>query len=167
MKEFNFKKRNLISGPHILGPLLIVAGLVALVSTLIFKNDTSLVRTLLVGGGAIILGILIIKSYEGTLIDLSNKRVKTYFSIAGYKLGDWSTLPDISLIKVVSNSYVRTNVPNGISPTFSGKVTDFKTLLYSVDANPVLIFVYSKKKKAIKQATKLATNLNAELILEV
>lgn len=167
MKEFNFKKRNLVSGPHILGPLLIVAGLVALVSAVIFKNDVTLVRTLLVGGGAIVLGLLIINSYDGTLIDLRNKRIKTYNSIAGYKLGDWTALPDISLVKVISTSYVRTNVPNGISPTFSGKVTDFKILLYSDDTKPTLAFVYSKKKKAVKQATKLATNLNAELIVEV
>lgn len=167
MKEFNFKKRNLVSGPHILGPLLIVAGVVALVSTVIFKNEETLTRTLFVGGGAILLGVLIINSYGGTLIDLGNKRIKTYCSIAGYKLGDWAALPDISLVKVISTSYVRTNVPNGISPTFSGKVTDFKTLLYSDDAKPVLTFVYSNKKKAVKQATKLATNLNAELILEV
>lgn len=167
MKEFNFKKRNLVSGPHILGPLLIVAGLVALVGALIFENDGSMVRTLIVGGGAIVLGLLIINSYEGTLIDLRNKRIKTYNSIAGYKLGDWTALPDISLVKVISTSYVRTNVPNGISPTFSGKVTDFKILLYSDDTKPTLAFVYSKKKKAVKQATKLATNLNAELIVEV
>lgn len=167
MKEFNFKKRNLVSGPHILGPLLIVAGLVALVSAVIFKNDVTLVRTLLVGGGAIVLGLLIINSYEGTLIDLSNKRVKAYISVVGYKLGEWKALSDISVVKVVSNSYVRTNVPNGISPTFSGKVTDFNILLYSDDTKPALAFVYSKKKKAVKQATKLATNLNAELIVEV
>jgi hypothetical protein len=167
MKEFNFKKRNLVSGPHILGPLLIVAGLVALVSTVIFKNEDTLTKTLFVGGGAIVLGVLIINSYEGTLIDLGNKRIKTYYSIAGYKLGDWTALPDISLVKVISTSYVRTNVPNGISPTFSGKVTDFKILLFSDEDSPVLAFVYSKKKKAVKQATKLATNLNAELILEI
>ena len=141
MKEFNFKKRNLVSGPHILGPLLIVAGLVALVSAVIFKNDVTPVRTLLVGGGAIVLGLLIINSYDGTLIDLRNKRIKTYNSIAGYKLGDWTALPDISLVKVISTSYVRTNVPNGISPTFSGKVTDFKILLYSDDTKPTLAFV--------------------------
>ncbi|WP_158856178.1 hypothetical protein [Lunatibacter salilacus] len=167
MNEFNFKKRNLVSGPHILGPLLIVAGLVALVSTVIFNNDDTLVRTLLVGGGAIVLGLIIINSYEGTLIDLRNKRIKTYISIVGYKLGEWKALANISTVKVITNSYIRTNVPNGISPTFSGKVTDFKTLLYSDEANPVLTFVYSKKKKAIKQATRLASNLNAKLIFDL
>jgi hypothetical protein len=167
MNKFNYKKRNLVSGPHILGPLLIVAGVVALVSTVIFKNEDTLTKTLFVGGGAIVLGVLIINSYGGTLIDLRNKRIRTYYSIAGYKLGDWTTLPNISHIKVISTSYVRTNVPNGISPTFSGKVTDFKILLYLDDTKPTLAFVYSKKKKAVKQATKLAANLKAELIVEI
>jgi hypothetical protein len=167
MKEFNFKKRNLVSGPHILGPLLIVPGVVALVGTAIFNTEDTPTRKIFLGGGAIVLGIIIINSYEGTLIDFSKRRVKAYFSIGGYKLGEWKTLPDISTVKLISTTYTRTNVPNGISPTFSGKVTDYKTLLFSDGDNPMLTFVYSKKKKAIKQATRLATNLNAKLILDV
>jgi len=167
MKEFNFRNRNLLTGPHVLGPLFILAGFVALVSTAIFYDEETVTRNLLVGGGALVLGIFIIKSYEGTLIDLTKKSVYAYLSIAGYKMGKWKALPDISVVKVVSNSYVRTNVPNGISPTFSGKVTEFKLLLYSADSNPELTFVYAKRKKAIKQATKLATHLNAALLLEL
>jgi len=68
-------------------------------------------------------------------------------------------------MNLISTTYTRTNVPKGISPTFSGKVTDYKTILSSNGDNPVLTFAYSKKKKAIKQATRLAINLNAELIM--
>jgi hypothetical protein len=70
-------------------------------------------------------------------------------------------------VKVISNSYVITNTPNGISPTFSGKVTDFKTFLYSDASKPVFSFVYSNEDKAIKKAKKLAFNLDAELVLKI
>jgi hypothetical protein len=70
MNKFNFKKRNLISGPHLLGPVLIIAGLFALVSPEFLKSGSSMEKILGVGVGAIIIGLGIISSYSGTLIDL-------------------------------------------------------------------------------------------------
>lgn len=120
-----------------------------------------------VGLGAIIIGFGIVTSYSGTLIDFTEKRVKEYFSIGGYKFGEWTTHPVILKVKVISNSYIVTNTPNGISPTFSGKVTDFKTLIYSRSTKPVLSFVYSNRDKAVKNAKNIASNLNAELVLDI
>ena len=68
MNNFNFKRRNLVSGPHLLGSLLIMAGLFALVSPVFIKNESSMERVLGVGVGAIILGLVIVSSYGGTLI---------------------------------------------------------------------------------------------------
>lgn len=167
MNNFNFKKRNLVSGPHLLGPVLIIAGLFALLSPLFLESGSSMEKIIGVGVGAIVIGLGIVSSYSGTLIDFTEKRFKEYFSIGGYKFGEWENLPDISTIKVISNSYVITNIPNGISPTFSGKVTDFKIFLYSDVSKPVFSFVYSNKNKAIQKAKKLAYNLNAELVLNI
>jgi hypothetical protein len=167
MNNFNFKRRNLVSGPHLLGSLLIIAGLFALVSPVFFKNESSVERVLGVGSGAIILGLIIISSYGGTLIDFTEKRYKEYLSIGGYKFGEWTTLPVILTVKVISTSYISTNTPNGISPSLSGKVTDFKTLIYSNASKPVLSFVYSNREKAVKHAKSLADNLNADLILKI
>jgi hypothetical protein len=167
MNNFNFKKRNLISGPHLLGPVLIIAGLFALLSPLFLESESSIEKIIGVGVGAIVIGLGIVSSYGGTLIDFTEKRFKEYFSIGGYKLGEWADLPDISIVKLISNSYVFTNIPNGISPTFSGKVTDFKIFLYSDASKPVFSFIYSNKDKAIKKAKKLASNLNAELVLKI
>lgn len=167
MNKFNFKRRNLVSGPHLLGLLLIIAGLFALVSPLFIRNGSSMERVLGVGVGAILPGLVIVSSYDGTLIDFTRKRFKEYISIGGYKSGEWVTLPVISKVKVISTSYVSSNTPNGISPTFSGKVTDYKTLIYSNASKPVLSFVYSNRDKAVKQAKRLATNLNADLVLNI
>lgn len=145
MESFNFKRRNLVSGPHLLGTLLILAGLFALLSPVFFKNENSMERVLGVGIGAIILGLLIVSSYGGTFIDFTEKRFKEYFSIGGYKFGEWTTLPVILTVKVISTSYISTNTPNGISPTLSGRVTDFKILIYSKVSKPVFSFVYSNR----------------------
>ncbi|MGK7394369.1 MAG: hypothetical protein ACNS62_07340 [Candidatus Cyclobacteriaceae bacterium M3_2C_046] len=167
MKYFNFKRRNLLSGPHLLGPLLIFAGLFSIMSPLFLSSGNALEMVIGIGLGAIILGMVIISSYGGTLIDFTKNRYKEYFSIAGYKLGEWTTLPIILKVKVISTSYMSTNKPNGISPTFSGRVTVFRTFIYSNTATPVFSFMYSDRRKAVRHARTLASNFMADLVLHI
>lgn len=87
--------------------------------------------------------------------------------MGGYKFGEWTRLPVILTVKVRSSSYMSTNTPNGISPSLSGKVTDFKTLIYADASKPVLSFVYSSRDKAIKHARTLAIHLEAELEVNI
>ena len=167
MNSFNFKRRNLVSGPHLLGLLLIMAGLFALVSPLLIKSESSVESAWNVGMGALILGLLIVSSYGGTLIDFTQKRPKEYYSIGGFKFGEWTPLPSISTVKVISTSYMSRNTPNGISPTLSRKVTDFKTLIYAQASKPLLSFEYSNSSEAMKQAKRLASDLNADLVVNL
>jgi hypothetical protein len=167
MNNFNFKRRNLVSGPHLIGSLLIIAGLFVLVSPVFLKHESSIERVLAVGVGAIIFGLVIVSSYSGTIIDFSEKKFKEYLSVGSYKIGEWATLPVILKVKVISTSYMSTNTSNGISPTLSGKIIDFKTLLYSNASKPVFSFIYSDRKKAVRHAENLASDLNADLVLEI
>ena len=167
MNNFNFRNRNLISGPHLLGTLLIFAGLFALASPAFLESGSSMERIWAVGIGAIIVGLIIITSYNGTLIDFTQNRFKEYQSVVGYKFGEWTILPEIAKVKVISNSYVSSNTPNGISPTLSGKAIEFKILIYSKLSIPVLSFLSSNEDKAVKYARDLASNLNAELVLNI
>ena len=167
MNHFNNKRRNITSGPHLLGRLLMLAGLFALVSPMFLEVGSSTEKILFVGIGAILMGLLIVSSFGGTLIDFTGKRFKDYFSIAGYKFGEWEDLPDVSKVKVISTSYMSSNMPNGVSPTLSGKVTDFKTLVYSNESKPFLSFQYTNKDKAVNHGKLLASNLNAALDLAV
>lgn len=167
MKNFNFKKRDLVSGPHLLGALFIMAGVFALVSPTFLKSGSSTERVLAVGIGALIIGLLVISSYSGTLIDFNRKEFREYLSIGGYKFGEWIALPDILKIKVISTSFVSSNTPNGISPTLSGKVTVFKTLIYSNSSKPIFSFEYSNIDEAVKHAKRLAAELNTDLVLNI
>ena len=167
MNNFDFKKRNLFSGPHLFGTLLVIAGLFALISPAFLQSGSSMDRILAVGIGAIVVGLLVVSSYSGTLIDFDQNRFKEYVSVIGYKFGEWSALPDIAKVKVISTTYLSTNTPNGVSPTLSGKVTDYKTLVYTDSPKPFLSFVYSKRDKAINQARDLAHSLKVDLILDI
>lgn len=139
----------------------------ALISPSFLESGSSMDRILIVGIGAMILGIVVITSYKGTLLDYTQNRFKEYFSVVGYKIGEWATLPDVSKIKVVSSSYIHSNTPNGISPTLSGKVTDYKLFMYSNAAKPFLTFDYSDQEKAVTQAKELASSLHAELVVNI
>jgi hypothetical protein len=167
MNRFDFKKRNLLSGPHFVGSLFIIAGLFALLSPLFFSIETSIERIMGVGVGAVILGLLTVTSYSGTVIDFIENRYKEYVTIAGYKTGEWVSLPNILKVKVISSSRMESNKPNGISPTLSGKVTDFKILLYANASLPILSFVYSSRNKAKQDAEMIAAQLNVDLILAI
>ena len=163
MKNFNFKRRNLFSGPHFLGTLLLLAGVVAFVSPAILKSQASLEKTYTVGAIATILGLIIISAYSGVLIDVVEKRVKEYTSICGFKFGQWASLPAIKTINVTSKQQKNTNTPNGISPTLSGTIVTFQTLLWSEKTTPEFIFTYTKKSRATQAAHYLADGLQATL----
>ena len=167
MNIFNYKRRKLFSGPHFIGLLLVIAGVIALLSPIFFNIENYADRALGVGIGTVVLGLFIITSYSGTMIDFAGKRFKEYTTMAGFKYGDWKNLPLIKEVKVNSKSYVSTNTPNGISPTLSLKVTDFKVLLYANTSKLRFSFVYSDQKKAVKYANQLATNLKTDLVLEI
>ncbi|MEO9870722.1 hypothetical protein [Ekhidna sp.] len=161
MTQFNYKNRNLLSGPHLLGVLLIIAGLFALSSPLFMLVGGSSERVFGVGIGAILIGIGIVTSYEGTKIDFSKKRLKEYLSICGYKRGEWSDLAEIMKISIASKNYRTSNTPNGISPTISGISTHYEMLLST--SSHEYRFLYQNETKAIKDAKKLASGLNVSL----
>lgn len=163
MQNFNHKRRSYFSGPHLAGPILIAAGIFALISPTFLESYSSLLKTSLVGTGAICLGIIVVSTYGGTLINFTKKSIKEYFSICGFKFGEWEPITNISLVKVISASHISTNTSNGISPTLSGKVTDFKILVYSNSETPVCSFNYSKKGKAVQNAKILAANFQSDL----
>ncbi len=167
MKNYNFRKRNLFSGPHLPGLLFIVADVFAWISPAMLKSTSSPEKIAWAGTGGVLIGSMIISSYTGTLIDLGRNRVKEYFSCFGFKFGKWTNLPDIRAIKVLSVSYRTTNTPNGISPTLSGNVIQFKTFLYSESTQPVLSFEYSHRDRAVRDAEQLAAGLNADLELRL
>jgi hypothetical protein len=167
MATLNYKKRSLTSGTHLLGSICIIAGLFVLVSPLLFDKENPVEKILGVGIGAITIGLAIVSSYGGTQFNFTEKSYKEYSSICGFKIGEWTKLPEVTTVKLITKNYISINTPNGISPTFSGKVTDYKLLIFSHSTIPEFSFVYTKKNKAVKHAKTLADHLGAELEIDM
>lgn len=163
METYNFKKLSYSSSPHLFGLIGIGAGLLIIASPLFLSSGSSLEKTIIVGAVAVVIGLIIVTSYSGTLIDLSGKRVMEYFVFCGYRTGKWESLPSIQKVKMVATSFKSVNTPNGISPTLSGKVTEYKVLLYADAPTPELSFSYSKEDKARERAQLIASQLDVEL----
>ncbi len=156
-----------MSVPHLLGAILIFTGVFVLLSPMFLVIQTSLEKLLIVGATSVIIGLIIASTYGGTLIDFIENKVRKYHSISGYKIDNWTKSPVISTFSVISISYFSTDIPNGISPTFSGTITEFRILLLSENLTPVLTFKYKSKNLAVNVAKQLATTLRATLELKL
>ena len=170
MKNFNFKYKNPLqngpyaNGPHLLGLLLVPIGLFFLIA----PTFNSAFDTLGIGIGAIVLGIIILSTYGGVMISFNDRKIKEYYSYCGYKNGEWLPLPEQISIHLISYTYKSTNTANGISPTFSGKVTEYRTSLYEADSEePVVSFRYTNKEQALEHAKLLSKQLGAGLEIQL
>lgn len=168
MKNFDFKRRSLFSfGPHLAGLVFMAIGLFTMVSPAIMQSDSSLEKASVVGASAFLLGLVVVTSYGGSLIDFERKRMREYFCLCGFRIGQWTALPDIKRISVVPVSYRVTNTPNGITPTLSRQVSGYRALLYASGTKPELAFDYPTKERAITDTRILSANLNAILELKL
>ena len=139
-----------------MGPLLVLAGLFAFASPYFFTLTVSMMRVWAVGTLSCLLGVVILTSYPGMLIDFTQARYKEYYTVCGIKFGQWVGLPKINSVRVVSATYTSTNTANGISPTLSGKVTEYRLQLLSAEGTPALSLPYASRKKATRQAQRMA-----------
>ncbi len=136
------------NGLQIVGGILILMGLIVLAVPIFFEVDTEFSKVLLVSGIPIVIGVIMISTYSGTLIEFENHKFKEYQSIQWIKFGDWQNLPKIENAELIHYTYTQTNTPNGISPTISGEVTVYKCVLVS-GGKKFMVFDYSKEKDAI------------------
>lgn len=140
-----------------LGILFVAVGLIVVLSPLVVQPRVSLEKIYWVGVVAMALGLGLVTTYQGTLINTDEKKFRNYISVVGIKFGQWIPLPMISKVKVISSTSRRTNIPNGISPTFSGTITDYSVLIYEKhNAKPFLRFSFNKKNKALAKADSLS-----------
>ena len=159
MQQFNYSRRNLASGFHLLGVLLILGGVFAILSPLFISSGSSIEKIRFVGGTFIIVGFIITQVYTGIQLDSSQKRIREYISMLGIRFGQWEHLPVISSIKWKEINRTSSNTPNGVSPTLSGNITFYKVILYGEDAKPVYSFDYNKKDIAKEKVHELESIL--------
>ncbi len=164
MTNHDYKKRNLFSGPHLAGLLLILGGIFAIISPYIMESGSSVQKSFIVGVIAMVIGIMIASSYTGTTINFKTNQFRKYTSLLGIKFGEWEPLPPIELIEVRELNYRATNTPNGITPTLSSQVTQYKVSLFDTQNRASLRFLYESEHEAKEQSELLAYHLKTKII---
>ncbi len=166
MSVFDHTKRKRFEGSHLIGILLIAAGsIIGVLSIFIdfnapYNNMLPLIICLLV------IGLILIFTFSGLEIDFTRNVLREYFSFCGIKLGKWTPVPPIRKIKLKSSSQKIVNVKNGISPTMSGTVREYRIVLYANQATPFLSFSYSKKEESLRNAELFSINFNTAVEIE-
>ncbi|WP_339921943.1 hypothetical protein [uncultured Cyclobacterium sp.] len=159
MQLYNYKRRDLRNGIHLLGAILVLTSIFVLLSPLFIDAGEKFQKTIWVGLSAFIAGLLIINTYEGTLINLDDNKIKDYFSFCGIKTGEWRNLPFVKDIKLVPIEQKTTNVPNGISPTFYNIKLSYEIILFFSSEHPTYTFSYTRKAVAQKKLKLLSEKL--------
>jgi hypothetical protein len=130
------------------GKVVVLMGLIVLAVAFLFEVETPIFKIIMVGGGAVIIGVIMISISEGTLIDFEANKFKAYQSILWIKFGEWQSLPHIENAELIHYTYTESNFPNGISPTISWNTTVYKCVLV-VGGEKFMVFDYVKEKDAI------------------
>lgn len=149
------------NGTKTAGKVVILMGLIVLAVSFLIEVKTPIYKVLLVGGGAVIIGVLMISISEGTLIDFEANKFKAYQSILWIKFGEWQILPPIQNAELIHYTFTETNFPNGISPTISWNTTVYKCVLLT-GGEKFLVFDYLKEKDGIVALNKIRMGIKIQ-----
>ncbi|MBN7814361.1 hypothetical protein [Algoriphagus pacificus] len=138
--------------------IFLTAGGIVLLVPLYFEVNTDPQKIGIVGGGAFLIGLLMVSIYSGTLIDFEENRFKEYQSILWVKIGDWQELPKIEKVELIHHTFQSRNTPNGISPTLSQVITIYKCVML-VDGTKFLVLDYNQEKDAVMALEKIKSGL--------
>jgi hypothetical protein len=159
VQQFIYRNQNDgTKGPRLLGQIFLGAGLLVMVMALVLDVETDPLKLALVGGGALLIGLIMSSFKSRIVIDFERKKYKEYQTILWYKIGDWMDLPSVNKAEIVQHSFRRTFIPNGITPTMSGLVTVHKVVLLT-DGRKFLALDYNDEKKAVRALEELMSGL--------
>ena len=139
----------------IIGITLIISGLI-LIGT--FDSRIKLGITIL------LIGIVIVFTRKGTIVDFNERKIKHYVGIFFIKLGKWKTIEDytfISLLRIkrTSYGYSRTMVQSS-----ERKIIHRICLLNKNHRSQLLITDFKDENNGFLEAEQIAKNLKLEFV---
>ena len=158
MRLFHHNTRHKNSGYLLAGTVSILMGLAVWITPFFLGVETPFLKILLVGGIPLLLGLGLISTFSGTLIDFEKKKIRRYQSILWIKTGKWEPLPRVNHTELIHHTYQHSNIPNGISPTISYEITTYKCVL-KLEGNELLVFDYAREKDAIRALAQIQKGL--------
>lgn len=160
----DYKKRWLDQGPHLFGLLFMIAGTMGLVCPWVVELTIPVSRAIAAGAIFLVVGFAIFTTYAGIQIDPGQRRFRHYQAIVGIKRGVWEPLESPGSLRVVTTEHSFQTLPNGVSPSFRGKVKEFILVLEGTDQKEVILHLsYRKMSQARKKAQLLAQQLKVPL----
>jgi len=160
---FNHKTAYFFGGASRFWWLFILVGIFSVLSPFVMELEVSKIQNLLVGIGALVIGVVLKLNYYGIQIDGKMNLTREYISVMGIKKGIWQQMPDFHRLTLTSEKVSSKNAPNGISPTLSTTRTVFTITLITSENAPVYVFQVERKKKAVSEAEKLSELLGVRL----
>ena len=158
MHHFHHSYRDKNNGYLLAGFVLLLMGMTVWITPFFLEVDTPISKILLVRGIPVLLGLGLVSTYSGTLIDFERKKIKKYRNILWIKTGKWESLPKVENAELIHYTYQHTNLPNGISPTGSYEITTYKCVL-KLEGKGLLVFDYAKEKDAIRALGQIQKGL--------
>lgn len=158
LQKFNHSYRSMLSGGRLFGLVLIFLGLVVILTAVFVEVETNTLKIALVAGIPFLIGVILVSTYTGTLLDFENRKYKEYQTLLFFKLGEWKKLPKIEHAEMILHSFRSRNLPNGMSPTLSGEVTIYKCVLIS-NGTKFLALDFEKEKAAVAALKKVKEGL--------
>ncbi|WP_296698473.1 hypothetical protein [Algoriphagus sp.] len=158
-RQFTYKKQSPgIDSAQLLGICLIACGIIVLLFPFFFEVNTNSLKIGIVGGGAVLIGFLLLSIHSGVIINFQTRKFKEYQSFLWFKMGEWVELPKIEGVELIHHSYKSVNTPNGISPTLSSNTTVYKCVLIA-NGTKFLAFDFNKEKDAIEAMKEIGDGL--------
>ena len=151
------------SGHRILGLIFMAAGIFSILMPLFMEAPLSDNRSSWIGIVFILFGLPISTSFGGTEVNTSTRQFRSYRALLGIRWGNWQPLPAMDGLYTISLTGEIDYLPNGITPTLSGKVTDYYVMAVSADLKPLFYLSYPTEAQARKVAQELATGLGVPL----
>ncbi|GHA79814.1 hypothetical protein [Pontibacter akesuensis] len=143
--------------------LFVAIGVFVWLSPLFLEQEGAEVRTMVISGVALLLGLSLRFTYYGIQINRKRRSIREFISILGYKSGEWKTLPDLKKLRLSAATSTTQNIPNGISPTMRRTITVYSIALFSAEATPDYVIHTESKKEAMKVAKALANVLGLQV----
>lgn len=156
--QFNYKRRTLWNGSHLAGITLILMSLIIWIASYFVTDETDPLTLYTAIAILFLIGILSVSTYSGTLVNFRSNRFKEYQSVFWYKFGNWQEFPKIEHVEIIHHSFRKSNIPNGVSPTFSHEVTIYKCVLVTGERK-VIAFDFPKEKQAVNAMQEIKRGL--------
>ncbi|RSK44283.1 hypothetical protein [Hymenobacter perfusus] len=164
-RSYDGKVKYLFSpAARIAGYVLVGFGMLAFLQTMYgFATDGVTFIQLLSGPACLLVGYIMLSSYEGITLDAQTRRYRTYNWLLGFRQGEWVHLPAIMRVSVAPFNAVYT-LHDSIAPSMKVQQHGLYRVLLSVENSRIgIIAAIDKQEFTLQKAAELSKLFDVEM----